>query len=293
MTIILLSAGVALVLAFLLGVLLAVFKKLFYVEADKKVVEIREALPGANCGACGFPGCDGFAQAVADGDAPVSGCPVGAGPVAEAIGKIMGVSASSEKKVAMLLCQGTHNVCKNKAGYIGIKTCVAAKLSINGTKNCDWGCIGLGDCEVSCPFDAIKVQDDGLPFIDEEKCTGCGICVEQCPQKILQLMPESLKGAFALCSCHNPKKAVIMKDCKRGCIKCGKCERVCEPGALKLVNGIPQIDPELCTSCGKCVEGCPTKVLILAQDRVKVLPTVEVCAEEQKEKVKQEEPVDA
>ena len=264
MNTILISALVALAVAFLLGLLLGIFKQVFYVEVDPKVEEIRSCLPGANCGACGFPGCDGFANAVASGKAPTNGCTVGANEVATKVAKLMGVEAStSVKQVAHLLCQGCHSVCKPKGHYVGVKSCTAAKLGVNGIKECDWSCIGFGDCAVACPFNAITVTDDGLVNIDKTRCTGCGICVNTCPQKVLKLFPENTKGALALCSCTNPKKQVIMKNCKRGCIKCGKCERSCEPGALKLVNGIPQIDYSLCDSCGKCVDGCPTKVLTL------------------------------
>lgn len=268
MNTILISAFVALGLAFVLGILLGVFKQVFHVDVDPKVEEIRAALPGANCGACGYPGCDGFSAAVAKGEAPVNGCTVGATEVAAKLAKIMGQEAgASEKNVAHLLCQGCYEVSKPKAAYIGVKTCAAAKIAINGSKDCDWGCIGFGDCAVACPFHAITVLNNGLVQIDEAICTGCGICVAQCPQHVLRLFPENTKGALALCNCRNPRKSVIMKNCKRGCIKCGKCERVCEPQALKLVNGIPEVDYALCTSCGKCVEGCPTKVLVLLGEK--------------------------
>ncbi len=275
MKIILLTLAVSFSLSLLLGFLLGVFKRIFHVEPDKKVAAIRACLPGANCGACGYPGCDGFAAAVAAEDAPVNGCPVGAAPVAEAVGKIMGVDGSAAARVALLTCQGSHDVCRNKCDYIGVKTCKAAKISINGTKECDWGCIGLGDCEVSCPFDAIHIMPNGLPEVDYDKCTGCGVCVAQCPQHVLTLVNKKLSGAIALCSCRNPRKAQIMKNCKRGCIKCMKCEKNCPTGAIKVINGIPVTDYALCTSCNKCVEGCPTKVLVLAQNKIQY---VEGCA---------------
>lgn len=279
MKIILLTLAVSLSLSLILGVLLGVFKKIFHVEVDKTVAAVRAVLPGANCGACGFPGCDGFAAAVAAGDAPVNGCPVGAAPVAQAIGKIMGVEASSSARVAVLTCQGSYDVCRNKCSYIGVKSCKAAKLSINGTKECDWGCMGLGDCERACPFDAIHINTaTGLPEVDYEKCTGCGVCVAQCPQHVLITVPIDRKGAIALCECRNPKKAHIMKNCKHGCIKCLKCEKVCPNGAIKVTNGIPIVDYSLCNSCGKCIEGCPTKVLTLVQDRIAVKTDCSCCS---------------
>lgn len=261
---ILISGLVALGVAFILGVLLGIFKQVFYVEVDPKVEQVRSVLPGANCGACGFPGCDGFANAAAKGEAPSNGCTAGGSEVAKKVASILGVDASSSvPNKAMLLCQGCYSVSKPKGSYVGLKTCTAAKLSINGTKSCDWGCIGFGDCAKNCPFNAISLTDDGLVKIDPAKCVGCGICVGVCPQKIIKLFPENLKGSLALCNCRNPKKQVIMKNCKKGCIKCGKCEKSCEPQALKLVDGIPQIDYSLCDACGKCAEGCPTKVLTI------------------------------
>ena len=269
---IILTLAVSLAISFLLGLLLGTFKKVFYVAVDPKVALIRSVLPGANCGACGYPGCDGFAAAVAKGEARTNGCPVGSSPVAKKVSEIMGVSADASKKVAVLLCQGTHDVCGNKSEYVGVRTCIAAKVAINGTKNCDWGCIGFADCEHACPFDAIHVGEDGLPFVDVEKCTGCGICVSACPQHILATIGVEKKGAIALCSCRNPKKSVIMKNGKRGSIKCMKCEKVCEVGAIKVTDGIPVVDYSLCTSCGKCIEGCPTKVLGYVQDKVTLKP---------------------
>ncbi|EFW37504.1 RnfABCDGE type electron transport complex subunit B [Treponema phagedenis] len=263
-----LTLVVSLALSLLLGFALGFFKKLFFVEVDEKVAQIRDALPGANCGACGFPGCDGFAEAVATGEAPVNGCKVGAAPVTEKIAAILGTGGTAESEVCVLLCQGSHDVCKDKASYNGIQTCTAVKISINGLKNCDWGCIGFGDCERACPFDAIHIKEDGLPHVDYDKCTGCGICVAECPQQILRTVPTTRTGALALCSCRNPKKAQIMKNCKRGCIKCMKCERNCPKGAIKVINGIPVTDYTLCDSCGLCVSGCPTKVLVLLENKL-------------------------
>lgn len=276
MQMIILTLIVSLILSLAIGFLLGFFKKLFYVAPNETVAKIREVLPGANCGACGFPGCDGFAAAVASGNAPVNGCTVGAGPVAEKVGAIMGVSGgAADPKVAVLLCQGSHDVCKNKAGYVGVQTCKAAKISVNGLKECDWGCIGLGDCEQACPFDAIHVKEDGLPHVDYAKCTGCAVCVAACPQHILTTVRAAQKGSIALCSCRNPKKAVIMKNCKTGCIKCMKCEKKCPTGAIKVINGIPEVNYELCNSCGICVEGCPTKVLMLLEKKI----VIDSCAE--------------
>lgn len=267
MQIIITTLIISLVLSSVLGFLLGFFKKVFFVPVDPTEANIRSVLPGANCGACGFPGCDGLASAIARGEAPVNACTVGGASCAKAVGDIMGVNASSDTKVAVLLCQGSKEKCLPKASYNGIKTCSAVKLSINGNKLCDWGCIGLGDCEVSCPFDAIHMQEDGLPHVDYAKCTGCGLCVKACPQIILSTVPVDRKGSLALCSNRNTKKAQVLKDCKIGCIKCMKCEKVCPKQCLKVVNGIPVIDYALCDSCGECVKDCPTKVLVLLENK--------------------------
>lgn len=268
MNIILATLLVSLTLSLVLGFLLGVFKKVFHVEPDPTEAKVRAALPGVNCGACGFPGCDGLAGAIARGDAPVNACTVGGAPTAQAVGKIMGVDGKAETKVSVLMCQGTLENCKPKAEYVGIKTCRATKLSINGRKMCDWGCIGFGDCQAICPFDAIHVWEDGIPHVDFSKCTGCGLCVSECPQKILSLVPVERKGAVALCSNRNPRKAQILKDCKTGCIKCLKCEKACPKQCLKVTDGIPLIDYSVCDSCGECVAVCPTKVLTLIENHV-------------------------
>lgn len=267
MNTILLTLAVSAVLAFVLGVLLGFFKKIFYVPVDPTAGKIRECLPGANCGGCGYPGCDGFAAACASGKAPADGCTAGGPAVAKKVGEVLGVTVSAEKQVALLACRGSKDHAQIKGFYNGVKTCAAAKtLGINGTKMCAWGCIGFGDCAAACGFGGISMGDDGLPHIDPDLCTGCGACIKACPQQLLQKVPAERTGSIPLCSNRNPNKTVILKQCKAGCIKCGKCERSCKEGAIKLDKGIPVIDYAKCTSCGDCVTGCPTKVLVLQQN---------------------------
>lgn len=271
MNIIIATLVVSLILSAVLGFLLGFFKKVFHVEVDPLESNIRAVLPGANCGACGFPGCDGLAAALAAREAPANACTVGGASVAKEVGKLLGVDANSDTQVAVLLCQGTLDKCLPKAEYNGVKTCKGAKLSINGTKFCDWGCIGFGDCEVVCPFDAIHVKEGGIPVVDYAKCTGCGLCVAACPQKILTRLPSTRTGAIALCSNRNTRKAQVLKDCKIGCIKCLKCEKACPKNCLKVIDGIPVIDYSICDSCGECVKVCPTSVLSLVETVVKVV----------------------
>lgn len=263
MTTILFTFIISAVLALILGFLLGFFKKVFHVEVDPTVAKIRECLPGGNCGGCGYPGCDGFAAACAAGKAPADGCTAGGVATAKAIGKILGVETNAVQKVAVLACQGSCDKALAKGIYTGVSSCAGAKIAINGTKFCSLGCIGFGDCVEVCKFDAIKIGEDGLPHIDREKCTGCGLCVKTCPQKILSTMNAETKGAFVGCSNKNPNKTQILKLCKTGCIKCGKCEKLCKEEAIHLVDLIPVVDYAKCTACGDCVNGCPTKVLSL------------------------------
>lgn len=267
MNIIIATFILSLVLALVLGFLLSVFKKVFHVDVNPTESRVRAALPGVNCGGCGYPGCDGLAGAIARGEAPVNACTVGGAATAKAVGAIMGVEGKADTLVSVLLCQGTLDKCAPKAMYNGIKTCRAVKLSINGLKLCDWGCIGYGDCVTACRFDAIHVEADGLPHVDYAKCTGCGMCVSACPQKILSNIAVDKKGAITLCSNRNTKKAQVLKDCKTGCIKCGKCEKVCPKQCIKLVDGIPVVDYAVCDSCLECVKNCPTKALALLENK--------------------------
>ncbi|WP_062428514.1 RnfABCDGE type electron transport complex subunit B [Treponema endosymbiont of Eucomonympha sp.] len=267
MTTIITTLLVSFCLAAVLGFLLGFFKKVFYVPVDETVTRIRAVLPGANCGACGYPGCDGFAASVAAGEAPPTGCMAGGASVAAEVGKVLGVSASIEAKVAVLACQGSAAHAQNKGIYNGVPTCAAAKISVNGTKQCPYGCIGFGDCAAACAFGALSVGVDGLPRVNYRKCVGCGMCAKACPQGLFATVPASRSGAVALCSNRTTNKQSVLKQCKAGCIKCGKCEKTCPNQAIALVKGVPSVDYAKCVSCGACVAGCPTHALVLVQDR--------------------------
>jgi Na+-translocating ferredoxin:NAD+ oxidoreductase RNF subunit RnfB len=257
--IILLTAFFALIVAFILGFALGFFKKVFAVETDPRVAQIREALPGVNCGACGYPGCDGYAAAIASGEAEVNRCAPGGQAAASKIGALMGVSADAVPQVAILACQGSKDKAPLKGDYVGIPSCRGAKISAGGTKLCAWGCLGFGDCVKVCPFGAIAIAESGLPVIDRAKCTGCRRCVTECPQGLLQAVGREQKGAKPLCSNRNPVKAMVLKTCKAGCIKCELCVKNCPASCIVLENGIPKVDYADCTSCGTCVSKCPTK----------------------------------
>ncbi|GAB1455089.1 RnfABCDGE type electron transport complex subunit B [Spirochaetota bacterium] len=268
MQIILITLGFSAILAFLLGAALGFFKEKFKVERDPKIDQVRDILPGVNCGGCGYPGCDGYAEAVAKGDAPITKCAPGGKDVSDALGALMGVSANTEPTVAILLCQGTKEVALTKGEYVGVKTCRAAKLSTGSTKLCAYGCLGFGDCTKVCLFDALHMGEDGLPHVDYDKCTGCGMCVRECPQNLFVLAPKDRKGSLVLCSNRSVVKSTVLKSCKVGCIKCEACVRACPEQCISMVNGIPVTDYSKCTSCGVCVTKCPTKCYKLIQTDV-------------------------
>jgi len=264
MNVVLITALFSLVLAFILGLALGFFKKFFAVEEDPLIGQVRSVLPGANCGACGFPGCDGYAAAVAGRDAGINKCTVGGQAVAEKLAALVGGDADVKPVVAIRACSGTHDKSKLKGEYTGVKSCRAAKISTGSIKRCTWGCQGFGDCVAVCQFGAMRLEN-GLPVIDPDKCTGCKACVNECPQHILHAVPGDLKGARPLCSNLNVNKAMVARNCKAGCIKCELCVKKCPEQCIKMVNGIPVVDYSKCTSCGVCTGVCPPKVMHLIE----------------------------
>ncbi len=241
------------------GLGLALAAKFMSVPTDEKQEKIRECLPGANCGACGYSGCDGYAEAIAKGEAEPNKCAPGGATAAKALAEILGVQVDTEQKVAFVACGGSCEATKRKYGYEGMMSCSAANLLYGGPLSCEYGCIGLGDCVNACPFDAITLKD-GKPVVCEEKCVGCGKCVSTCPKSVISLIP---KNAKVFVNCNNKKKgAPVVKNCSVSCIACGMCERACESGAIKVVDNLAQIDYSLCTACGKCKEACKRKVIL-------------------------------
>lgn len=234
--------------------------KKFYVEVDEREAAVREVLPGNNCGACGFAGCDAMAAAIAKGEAPVNGCPVGGQAVASKVGSIMGVDADAvAKKVAFVKCKGSCEVTKNQGNYIGVMDCRSAVLAGINLTDCDYGCVGLGSCVSVCPEHAITVRN-GVAVVNPVKCVGCGLCAKACPKGLIEIVPAE-KKVRVQCS-NRDKGPVVKKVCSAGCIGCAICTRQCEYDAVHVENNIAHIDYEKCTECGKCAEKCPAKVII-------------------------------
>ena len=232
-----------------IGVFLGVAGKKFAVEVDEREEAIMGVLPGNNCGGCGYAGCSGLAAAIVKGEAEINGCPVGGAPVAEKIGAIMGVEAGAqERQVAFVKCAGTCEKAGQDYEYCGLGDCVMVSMMQNGgPKTCNYGCLGEGTCVAACPFDAIHIVD-GIAVVDKEECKACGKCIAACPKQLIELVPYSQKH-LVQCSSRDKGKDV-MKACSVGCIGCKMCERVCEAGAVKVLNNIAHIDPKKCTNCG-------------------------------------------
>lgn len=247
-------------LGLIFGIGLTIVNKVFHVPVDKRLVELKEAMPGANCGGCGYPGCDACAEAIHEGLAPVNACPVGGAALVEKVSKIMGVEAKHDdvKLTARVRCQGSCDKCGNKFDYIDIEDCRAAQFVSGGHKKCEYGCLGLGSCVKACQFDAIHINSDTrLPEVDEEKCTACGQCVLACPKKLIQLQPINLPVRVL---CMNLNKGKLVRSiCSIGCIGCGACFRACKFGSIKMVNDLPIIDNDICVGCMECARVCPTK----------------------------------
>lgn len=246
------------VIGLIAGIGLSFASKFMAVPVDEKQEKVREALPGANCGACGYSGCDGYAAAVAAGEAEPDKCAPGGASAAAALAEILGVEVINEPKIAHIACGGTSATSKRKYNYSGALSCTVANIMHGGPLECAYGCIGYGDCLKACPFSAIK-EINGKITVCGDICVGCGKCVSACPKSLISLVP---KNAPVTVSCANKQKgAAVVKACGTSCIACGMCERACENGAIKVIDNCPVIDYSLCVGCGKCVSSCKRKVL--------------------------------
>lgn len=244
------------VLGVVSGVLLTVVSKVFEVKVDTRVEKISEALPQINCGACGFSGCNDYANAIVEHGEKMNLCKPGGEAAAKAIGEAMGVSVEvPEKLLAFVRCSGKCSQTPNKYEYVGIHTCEAANLFYNGSKICTSGCLGYGDCQLKCPVGAICIED-GLAIVNTAVCIGCGACAEACPNHLIDLKPADTK-IFVACKSTAIGK-VTRKVCSAGCIGCKICEKKCPSGAIKVENNYATIDQHICTACGECEENCPT-----------------------------------
>ena len=246
----------------LAAIILYVVSQKFKVEENPIIDEVEAALPSANCGGCGFPGCRGFAVACSEAtDLSNLFCPVGGNDTMKTVAHIVGLSVVETKpKIAVLKCNGTCEHRPRTNQYDGAKSCKIIHNLYIGETACHYGCLGGGDCEVACAFDALHINPvTGIPEIDEEKCTACGACVKACPKLLLELRFKGPKGKRIYVACSNKEKGGIAKKaCEVACIGCSKCFKVCPHDAIIIENNLAYIIDDKCRLCTKCVDECPT-----------------------------------
>lgn len=251
------------VIGLIAGLGLAIASILMAVPKDEKAEDIEAMLPGANCGACGYSGCSGYAKALAHGEAQPGLCAPGGAEVAKMVSQYLGLAdVDVEAKVAVVHCLGSYDNTSDKMEYEGIQTCAAAAQLAGGVSSCRYGCMGLGDCVRSCAYGAIDVCN-GVARVEPSRCKGCSMCVKACPKQLISLVPLKKQAVVRCDNCD--KGAMTNKVCKVGCIGCMKCQKVCEAGAVKVEHFHATVDPEKCIGCGKCVEACPRHCLTMME----------------------------
>ncbi len=247
---------------------LAIADKKLHVDVDSRIELIAEELPGANCGGCGSPGCNAFAEAIVIGKTRITGCPVMTEEGVDEISRIMGVQVEArEKEIARVLCKGGNNETAKKGEYLGIKSCIGAHLTFGGEKLCSYGCLGFGDCVISCPFDAIVMTDNGLPEINEETCTGCGNCEVACPRKIIEIHPQS-RNLFVFCKSEDEAK-YTKTVCIKACNGCKSCSKKVEEGQIEIKNNLAVINYDMYGTVSEVpTTKCQNKAIALLEDSV-------------------------
>lgn len=244
------------------GVLIAIANKKFKVWEDPRIDAVTAMLPGANCGACGLPGCRAFAEKAVAGEIAPAQCSVADKAAQTTIADYLGVEAgSAQKRVARLLCAGGTDVAAKQAEYRGLPTCAAATAVAGGGKGCSWGCLGLADCAVACDFDAIHMNEQGLPVVDVEKCTACGDCVDACPKGLFTILPLE---ASLLVQCKNLVTGdEVLEECRVACTACGRCVQDAAPGLISVASGVAVVDySRLDELEERSVNRCPTNAIV-------------------------------
>jgi len=251
-------------LALVFGIILAFASKFFYVKIDERIESITQLLPGANCGSCGFPGCAGYASAIVEQELDITLCSPGGKLTVQKIADILGKTANATaRKVALIHCNsGGKNNTNFKYKYVGISNCKAATLLGGGPNFCIHGCVGQNSCMNVCKFGAISINENAMRIINRDKCTGCAVCVKECPRGLIELVSVE-KFVHILCSSKD-KGVVAKKSCgaNTSCIGCGLCAKNCPSSAISVENNLAKIDYSKCTNCGVCVGKCLTKAIV-------------------------------
>ncbi|MCT8976000.1 Fe-S cluster domain-containing protein [Clostridium sp. CX1] len=256
------------IVGLIFGFVLAYVNKKFAVEVNPLIHMVEDILPKGQCGACGYAGCAGYAEAVVlDADVPPNLCIPGKKPVANMVAELTGkVAPEVEPRVAQVRCGGSHSKAVRNYKYQGIEDCVAAGLLQGGPKGCQYGCLGFGTCVKNCPFGAMTMSEEGLPIVNEKKCTGCGKCETVCPKKVMHMVPI---GSPVSINCNSKDKgAVARKLCDISCLGCGICAKNCPHGAVKVENNLAVVDSHICIEkCDNptCILKCPTGAIKAAE----------------------------
>lgn len=252
-------ALILLVLAMLFAIALAYLGKKLAVSRDERIDQVKDCLSGANCGACGYAGCDGFATALVEGKAELSSCNATSKEKKEEIAEILGLTDTGEATKVVVCCHGGQDA-KDKYDYVGYGDCRSMELLSGGRKQCAWGCLGTGSCVDACQHHAVTVKQKGYSEVSLSKCISCGKCISVCPKKIIKRIPASATY-YVACSNHQKGKEV-RELCTKGCIACGICVKQCEVGAITIVDNLATIDYTKCINCGKCAAKCPQRCIV-------------------------------
>jgi Na+-translocating ferredoxin:NAD+ oxidoreductase RNF subunit RnfB len=250
-------------LTFLLATVLIVASRVLAVQEDPRFDIVEAMLPASNCGACGYPGCRAFAEALVGLEAQPSGCTVSDEEGRRRIADLLGVEVGQARKVvARLACAGGDNVARRRAHYQGNPSCLSAAQVAGGGKDCFWGCLGYGDCERACDFDAIFMDTHELPVVIEDRCTACGDCVDVCPKDLFSLQHADNR---LWVRCINEEFGDdVLAACEVACTACGRCAADA-PGAVSMDHNLPHID--YATPPGEAIgraaiERCPTGAIV-------------------------------
>jgi Na+-translocating ferredoxin:NAD+ oxidoreductase subunit B len=252
------------VIGVIAGAILAAASRKFHVEVDPKIERVLSVLPGANCGACGRPSCFAAAEAIAGGEIPVTSCTAGGQAVADDVADVLGVEKCEVASIVSVRHCGGGKAASRRFDYSGVMTCATVSRTAGGDLACPAGCFGYGDCARACPFDAIIMDERGLPVIDLDRCTGCEVCVRECPRGNIGLLSMVREEGAVAVRCNSHDRPKMRKDyCSMCCIACKKCEKACPSDAIHVIDLLAVVDYDKCIACGMCVEVCPQECIDL------------------------------